>query len=278
MTTTCMEEGERTQTAHLLGSATMAQFIGQGYLSFEEIVPREMCDELLGDIESFQGFEEVGSPFRNLWKDHVLGDIFRLPRVEGMIHSLVGSDPLYDHHAVHIVPPHTEVGAQLHQDSVTDLRENYFDIQISLFPQDTPPEIGGTAFLPGTHFRNIRTGEASFYQHVLGRKFADCKAGTILVWDTRLWHAARNNRTAKTRYMFKLRLNPTVPQVRLFDISGLDHPDVSKKLFGGQPFFESDYRYEMMKRVQRWRFVSDQPDYDFGEQFMRRIEHNPSFP
>jgi hypothetical protein len=30
-----------------------------------------------------------------------------------------------------------------------------------------------------------------------------------------------------------------------------------------------------MKRVQLWRFVSEQPAYDIGERFMRRIEYQP---
>ena len=30
-----------------------------------------------------------------------------------------------------------------------------------------------------------------------------------------------------------------------------------------------------MKRVQLWRYVSDQPDYDIGERFLRRIEYQP---
>jgi len=261
---------------NLLTSLQMADFVGQGYLIFDEMVPRELCDAILPDIEALMSCLNVGAPFCNIWRDQLIGDIFRLPQVEGMIHSLVGPDPLYDHHAVHIVPPRTEVGPNLHQDSVTDLRKDYFDIQISLFPQDTPPEIGGTSFIPGTHFRNIRTGEASHYQHVLGRKYANCKAGTMIVWDTRLWHAARCNRTDTTRYMFKLRLNPSVPQIRLFDTTDLDHPDIGRNLSRIQPFFGNDGRYEQMQRVLRWRYISDQPNFDIGERFLRRIEYNPS--
>ena len=37
----------------------------------------------------------------------------------------------------------------------------------------------------------------------------------------------------------------------------------------------NDHRYELMKRVQLWSFVCDQPEYDIGERFMRRIEYQP---
>ena len=30
-----------------------------------------------------------------------------------------------------------------------------------------------------------------------------------------------------------------------------------------------------MKRVELWRYVSDQPDYDVGERFLRRREYQP---
>ena len=33
------------------------------------------------------------------------------------------------------------------------------------------------------------------------------------------------------------------------------------------------YRYELMKRVKMWRFVSNQNNYDIGEKFLRRYEY-----
>ena len=59
------------------------------------------------------------------------------------------------------------------------------------------------------------------------------------------------------------------------DTSDLDHPDIPKKLLKRQPFFVNDFRYEQIQRIQRWRFMSDQPDYDLGEKYMRKIEHRP---
>ena len=38
----------------------------------------------------------------------------------------------------------------------------------------------------------------------------------------------------------------------------------------------NEHRYETMRRVRLWRFVSGQPDYDFGERFLRRIEYLPT--
>ena len=67
----------------------------------------------------------------------------------------------------------------MHQDSVIDFRENYFDIQLSFFPVDTPDEMGGTFLIPGTQYRNVRTGEIGIYHHMRGKVWATCPAGPL---------------------------------------------------------------------------------------------------
>ena len=66
------------------------------------------------------------------------GDVFRLPQVQGLIHSLVGPDPLYDHNGPHLVKGRKTQGPDMHQDSVIEFRDSDFDIQLSLFPTDNP--------------------------------------------------------------------------------------------------------------------------------------------
>ncbi|MEE2659219.1 MAG: phytanoyl-CoA dioxygenase family protein [Candidatus Latescibacterota bacterium] len=262
---------------NLLSSVQMAQFVASGYLRFDNMVPRDLCEACLVEMRDTKGYLDVGTPFEETWpKGTALGDAFRLPTVRGMIHSLVGPEPLYDHHAAHLTPAGVLKGPNNHQDSVIDFRENYFDIQLSLFPADTPDEMGGTFLIPGTQFRNVRTSEISIYQHMRGKVWANCEAGTMFVWNTRVWHGARSNHTDKDRYMYKLRLNPTVPQVRHFDTSNLENPEVGRALASSHGWEGNEHRYELMRRVRLWRFVSDQPDYDVGERFLRRVEYNPA--
>lgn len=75
--------------------------------------------------------------------------------------------------------------------------------------------------------------------------------------------------------MYKLRLNPSKPQVHNFDTSDIDDPEIGTILNVHHDWEGNEHRYELMKRVQLWRFVSHQPDYDIGERFMRRIEYQP---
>ena len=259
---------------HLLSSAQMAQFVTSGYLKFEDMVPKDLCERCLVEMRDNRGYLDVGTPFETTWpQGTALGEAFRLPQVRGLIHSLVGPDPLYDHHAAHLTPARTMKGPNNHQDSVIDFRENYFDIQLSLFPADTPDEMGGTFLIPGTQFRNVRTSEITFYQHMRGKIWASCPAGTMYAWNTRVWHGARSNHTDRDRFMYKLRLNPSRPQVKNFDTSDLDDPEIGRILNQTYGWEGNAHRYELMRRVKLWRYVSDQPDYDVGERFLRRIEY-----
>ncbi len=261
---------------HLLTAKQMAQFIASGYLRIDAIVPKDLCAACLEEMQQHRGYLAVGTPFETTWpKDTALGQAFRLPQVKGLIHSLVGPDPLYDHHGPHLTRGGETKGPDMHQDSVIDFRDNYFDIQLSFFPTETPNEMGGTFLVPGTQFRNVRTSEIGIYQHMRGKIWATCPAGTIYVWNTRVWHGARSNHTNRDRYMYKLRLNPTQPQVRCFDTSDLDDPAIDDMLNIHHGWEGNEHRYELMQRIQLWRFVSGQPDYDIGERFLRRIEYNP---
>ena len=76
--------------------------------------------------------------------------------------------------------------------------------------------------------------------------------------------------------MSKLRLNPTQPQVRHFDTTDLDDPEIGRILTTNHGWEGNEHRYETMRRVRQWRFVSAQPDYDVGERFLRRIEYLPT--
>ncbi|SVD14961.1 uncharacterized protein METZ01_LOCUS367815, partial [marine metagenome] len=152
-----------------LTAKEMARFVASGYLRFEEMVPKDLCAACLEEMLEHKGYLAVGTPFEQTWpKDTALGEAFRLPQVQGLIHSLLGPDPLYDHHGPHLVKGGHMQGPDMHQDSVIDFRVNYFDIQLSFFPTDTPDEMGGTFLVPGTQFRNVRTSEIDFYQQMRG--------------------------------------------------------------------------------------------------------------
>jgi hypothetical protein len=219
------------------------------YFRFDNIVPLSPCKTCLKEIFQFNGYLSVGMPFEETWpKDTAFGEIFRISIVMGLIRSLVGPNPLHDHHGPHLINAGELKGPDTHQDSFTDFRENYFDIQLSFFCVDTPNEKGGRFFIPSTQFRNIRMSEIDIYQHMRGKISVVCSAGTVFVWNSRIWHGARSNRIKSPRYMYKLRLNPSQPQVGLFNTSDLNNPAIENILKTKHGWVYTDYSYELLKR------------------------------
>lgn len=266
-----------TERQHLLSSVQMANFVADGLLRFDELVPPEINAEAMRDLEEKRinfGYEPQGQPLANLWRESSgFGAMIRLPQVQGILHSLVGPDPSYDHHCPHRVPPGHLEGQTWHADAIIDTRL-HFDIQLFYFPHDTPREMGGTMFLPGSHLRRIHETDIGRYQNFLGQMPVVCKAGTLLVGHHGLWHCAQPNQTDRLRTMFKLRINPTVRQLRLWNTDDLDNSEIGGILFRNHRWYGNDDRLEYANRIKLWRFLTGNEQYD-AHYWLTRIENKP---
>ena len=145
---------------YLLNTKQMAQFVADGFLRFDELVPDELNRAACAEMEAGVPRGRAGAPLAELWTDAAVGQVVRLPQIQGIIHSLVGPGPLYDHHAVHTVDANHEHGQIWHADAIIDTRL-HFDVQLFYFAHDTPREMGGTMFLPGSHYRRISESDMS---------------------------------------------------------------------------------------------------------------------
>ena len=153
--------------------------------------------------------------------------------VRGAIESLVGANPRFDHHFLHVTFPPEFYEARGHPERLAahapGLDDRYprraFDVQIMYYPHDVTPEMGGTRFIPGTHLRIVSEAAVARYQNIRGQQHVVCPAGTLLFLHHGIWHGGGVNRSDRLRYMFKIRINPTVRQLRLWDTSDLpnDH-------------------------------------------------------
>ena len=123
---------------YLLSTEQMANFVADGYLRFDELIPSALNKAAHAEMEEgiiVRG--RGGTVLNDVWDDDsAVGKVFRLPEVQGIIQSLVGENPLYDHHAVHIVRPQNDIGQIWHADAIIDLRM-HFDIQFFYFSHDT---------------------------------------------------------------------------------------------------------------------------------------------
>ena len=258
---------------YLLNTKQMAQFVAAGFLRFDELVPDEINRAACAEMETGVPRGRAGAPLSELWIDAAIGRVVRLPQIQGIIHSLVGPDPLYDHHAVHTVDAHHEHGQIWHADAIIDTRL-HFDIQLFYFAHDTPREMGGTMFLPGSIYRRISESDIARYQNFLGQMPMVCKAGTVAVAHHGIWHCAQPNLTGRKRYMFKLRLNPTVRQKKLWNTDDIDDAEIPGLLNANHRWYGNEVRLEVVNRIKLWRFLTGDENYDVSY-WLSRLENAP---
>src|SRR5690349_8737403 len=141
---------------YLLNSIQMAQFVAKGFLRFDELIPKELNEAIMKDIDAGDvKAQPAGTPLSKCYPPpSAVGEMIRLPQVAGIIQSLVGPDPLFDHQAVHVREPNEDSAQALHGDSTIDTRMA-FDIQLMYFPHDVTRDMGGTLILPGSQYRRI---------------------------------------------------------------------------------------------------------------------------
>lgn len=262
----------------LLTSKQVAQFVAAGFLRFDGIVPAEVNAAALPEFEAGVPRPPAGTPLRDAYAaESTAARILRLPEIAGAVASLVGPDPLVDHHAVHVRSPQQDRAQHLHADAIIDTRQA-FDIQLMYYPHEVTPEMGGTLVVPGSHLRRINESDIGRYQNLRGQLPLACPAGTMLILHHGIWHGGRRNRTDRVRYMFKIRLNPTVRQVRLWDTADLGDPEVGAILAQRFPWYENATgRLEITNRARLWRHLTGDETYD-TDYWLTRIENQPGRP
>ncbi|HEX4205704.1 MAG TPA: phytanoyl-CoA dioxygenase family protein [Ktedonobacteraceae bacterium] len=243
---------------HLLTAKQMAQFVTDGYLTIEGLVPQELNEAVLAAQKRWEG---AGKSF--WFETQRLQEAFELPQVKGAIQSFVGVKPVYDHSALHIVRARHLKAQELHADSIIDVRPFAFDIQAFYFSHDTPLEMGPTLVLPGSHLRKVNTSSIARYKNIVGQRQLVAKAGTIAFLHHGIWHCAQPNYTDQTRYVFKLRLRPGQEQRGLFNMDGYDSPEVAQIIQQGyQAWQGNESRLEHVQRARLWRYVTGDDTVD----------------
>jgi hypothetical protein len=239
---------------HLLTAKQMAQFVLDGFLLFDGYIPQELNERVYAEQQAGNGYWDKGD---------AIHEVFELPQVKGILQSLVGRNPVYDHSALHVVGPQQH-GAQVwHADSIIDARPFAFDVQAMYFSHDAPKEMGPTIVLPGSHLRRTSNLSIARYKNIVGQRQLAGKAGTIGFLHQALWHGAQPNFTDKTRYMFKLRLRAGEEQRGLFNTDGYNSPEV-RRILNTMPhrWHGEQDRAENVQRAKFWRYLCNDDSVD----------------
>jgi len=276
-----------------LTTAEMAQFCAHGYLVFEAVVPDEINAAAL-DVFAETAPNDLrrdkprsGAPLAEIYPDpSPLGAMLRVPRVRGILHSLLGPDPVYDHDWVHVREPDDLVDQHLHQDAIVD-STLAFDVQLFWFPHAVAPGEGGTGIVPGSHLRVVNEADIARYQNLAGQRDLVVPAGSVAVFHQGLWHRGRANHGTSRRTMYKIRLNPTIAQIRHWDTTDFesvhgepwDHVFATARHDTAAAVFRRPERWheaatsrlETVNRARLWRYLTDDDSFD-ADWYLTRTE------
>ena len=315
-----MTENTAIQAPPLLSDEQMARFVARGFLRFDAAVPAEINQAFLAEAGQAPDPTPGGKPWatyaalmaRNaipeiapgalLFQAYPAGGavalLLDLPLVRGAIESLLGDDPVFDHHFLHVTfpPRYNEAGGgenvsqHTHQDSTIDPRLA-FDVQVMYYPHAVTRDMGGTRFIPGTHLRKVSEVALGRYQNIRGQQHMVCEAGTLLFLHHGIWHGGGVNVSDQTRTMFKIRMHASGSQKRRWNITDRPASESQRPIFyvkghrpadtvaailmTPEPWFEQDTgRLEFVNRIKLWRYLTDDPDFD-ADYWLTRLEHQP---
>ena len=293
-------------TLNLLTTSQVAEFAAKGCLRFDGLIDSDLNQEFL-DLFA----EDIGSDDRYVNRvipnckpgtyvsqafpqDHPLSKILAQPVVAGTLKSLMGTNPIFDHHHVHMTFPNRSRVQTNHQDSTIDLRSKNFDIQMIYFPHEVNDKMGGTRYIPGTHLRTVHESQIARYQNIRGQIRVTCPAGTIIFFHHGIWHGGGKNTSDVPRIMYKLRLQPSGSQSLQWDTSDLteerikswqrpifhafgkrEEDDVPSKLMSHEPWFDNTGRLEYMNRIRFWRTLLNDAEIDI-DYWLTRVENEPA--
>ncbi len=287
---------------HRLTTAEMARFVTEGFLRFEALVPETLNERILAELAELERVKlqqavgvppeggperpASGTPLSGCYAEgSALRSLLSMPEVLGIVESLVGREPVYDHDFVHHLPAGSQWRQHLHVDAVLDTDDPSFDVQLFYFPRAVAAGEGGTRFVPGSHLRRVRAEGIARYQRVLGERQYEGPAGTLLVFHHGLWHAGQPNPSPRDRWMYKVRLNAAQPQVRLWNDADFDafHNDAADHVFATMRFDSAAHaframqpwqqgheaRLELMERARLWRYLTGDARFDADYYFTR---------
>ncbi|WP_020574089.1 phytanoyl-CoA dioxygenase family protein [Actinopolymorpha alba] len=261
---------------HLLTSVQMAHFVAHGSLRMDAVVPDDMNAQAVDVLRAGIPPVKYGTPLNEAFPEGSFARrLVELPQVAGALYSLVGPGPTVDHHAVHIRKPNEGHAQPLHGDAIIDVRPDAFDVQLMYYPQKVTLDMGGTLSVPGSHLRRTNESDTGRYQNLRGQTRLVCEPGTVVFLHHGIWHGGRRNDSDIARYMFKIRFNPTVRQLRLWNTDDLHDPEVVAELNTRFPWYEpATGRLEVYNRVMLWQALTGDDTFD-PDYWVTRVSNRP---
>jgi len=129
--------------------------------------------------------------------------VFQHPKAAGAVRSLLGAN-----FALPIKLPNHRVKCPMesqnwHRDGGSRYGPAVNHLQVFYYPQDTPPEMGPTEVLPGSHFFFSLQSWMGHYGTIRGAELTTAPAGSIFITAYSIWHRRSKSTAIGWRNMLK---------------------------------------------------------------------------
>ena len=188
---------------NLLNNQQIVDFIINGYMIIKPTFRLGFHESVLSKLDALNITRDNNPGNEILGKVSELQEIWNHPEVKGTFASLLGKDFVMNpHRHCHLNFPGTR--SQIwHQDSLNFRHHKIMCALGMYYPQAVTKDMGPTALVPGTHFRNAPSDRMATYGKFKEQVLATVDAGSIVILHYDIWHAASANTGKKPRYMLK---------------------------------------------------------------------------
>jgi ectoine hydroxylase-related dioxygenase (phytanoyl-CoA dioxygenase family) len=152
-------------------------------------------------LERLERAGEVGVLRLIAGYDQVFLDLLAVPEILAVLDSVLGDTAILHLQNGFVLPPqpaatHTGFQHTFHRDFPRHLNGYMASINVMLVLDDFTALNGGTLVVPGTHQRPTRPEQMFLEATAIP---VECPAGSLILFDSTLWHAAGQNRSDHDR-------------------------------------------------------------------------------
>jgi ectoine hydroxylase-related dioxygenase (phytanoyl-CoA dioxygenase family) len=187
---------------HVYNMATRGYNVVPGVLEaahcerLKAVLSRVLADYSAGPTQQSQNDRYLMHDL--LCRDPIFGHLLEDPRLQDLMAPVLGPSWIMYAFTSSSLPPHgTNYGNRIHVDSPRWVQGYSFNLGVMWALDEFTGDNGATQVLPGSH-RSPDSPSPEFFDRNFVR--LTCPAGSMIVFDGRLFHRAGDNRTAAWRH------------------------------------------------------------------------------
>ena len=233
-----------------LTDGQILEFCTKGFLVLNGVVPDEINRKAIEYLDANTYYE----PTEILRDDWFVENVILNTQAAGAVRSLLGMNfglpILMSQHRGECPSP----SQRWHRDGGSKCGPEVNYLQVFYYPQDTPPELGPTEVLPGSHVNNWPARYMQHYGGIRDGVKTTSPAGSIFITVYSIWHRRAASTGSAVRHMMKYNYWRTEPPVR----DWVREPDFDFHSATYGPIETARMFYWLSGKIDEFRFIGGQ--------------------